>query len=200
MSAEGGYFIGQVVRHEPPRGIVAGPETAPVWHALIVPPQKELAVRKYLRARDIYAFFPSETKVRHDRGKRIERERPIVARHVYAQFRQAPQWDVMKRRERLITGVYCNGAIPVVIPSEVIRHLQGLTVEAQRLKEARAEMLRVRAGDRATIAEGPLAGFMVDVTEVKGGVAWFEFLTGARASADLRSLERIVPSGDQALA
>jgi len=80
--------------------------------------------------------------------------------------------------------------MPIIIPSDIIKRLQGLTVESERLRIARAEMLRVRAGDVAIITQGALAGFKVDVTQVSGGVAWFTFLTGAKASANVASLER----------
>lgn len=187
------YFIGQTLPPaEQRRGITWGPEIPPTWYALIVPPQKELATRKFLRAHDIYAFFPSQTVTRHVAGKRYDREKPIVTQHVYAQFRQAPQWDVMKERRRLITGVFAIGGRPIEIPRDIIRHLQGLTVEAEKLREARAEMMRVRAGDQATITDGPLAGFIVNVEDVKGGEAWFSFLTGGRGRASIATLERRV--------
>ncbi len=185
------YHIGDVIPAAQPRlGIVSGPEHPPIWHALIVAPQKEIAVRDYLRAQGIYAFFPSIIKARHTHGKRYEREHPIVSQHVYAQFRQQPQWAEMKQNRRLITGVFCIGGRPIEIHRDVIRHLQGLTVEAERLREARAEMLRVRPGDKAMITDGPLAGFMVEVDEVKGGEALFRFWTGGKGRASVKTLER----------
>ena len=187
------YEIGQVFPAITRRGIVSGQEISPVWHVLIVPPQKERAVREYLRKRDIYAFYPSEATTRTIKGRKIENERPIVSQHVYAQFKQAPQWDVMKAVHRLITGVMCHAGQPIKVHPDVIRHLQGLTVEAQRLKEARAEMLRVRPGDKATIIAGPLAGFAVDVLDVKNGEAIISLIMGGRVKASIASLERNTP-------
>lgn len=187
------YEIGQTFPAVTRRGIVSGPEMQPVWNVLIVPPQKERAVREYLRARDIYAFYPSETSTRVLRGKKIETERPVVSQHVYAQFRQQPQWDVMKRVHRLISGVMCQGGTPIKVHPDIIRHLQGLTVEAQRINEARAEMLRVRPGDKATIISGPLAGFMVDVVDIKQGEAIISLMMGGRVKAATASLERRLP-------
>lgn len=185
------YTIGQL--HPPAivRGIVTGPDTEPVWHCLIVAPQKERATREYFRARDIYAFYPSETRTRVIRGRRTETERPIITGHLYVKFRNAVNWDVMKAR-RLITGIYCRGNIPVEIPAPIIRHLQGLTVEAQRLEEARLEMLRVREGDRATIVSGPLAGLVVDVGQITGNEAWLTIPRWGKVKADIKGLERIV--------
>ena len=190
------YVPGKIYPYIKPRGIVSGPDTAPTWHALVVPPQKERATREYFRAQTMFAFYPSQAETRTIRGRRVEKERPIITQHVYVQFRQAPQWDVMKENRRLITGVYSIGADPVVIPSDIIRHLQGLTVEAERLKQARAELLRVRAGDRAKIKEGPLSGFTVDVERVSNGMAWFDFITGGKGRAMVSDLVRDLPIAD----
>ena len=186
------YEYGKMYTYTPPRGIV-GQKIEPVWHALVVPPQKERATREYLRAQGIYAFYPSQLSSRTIRGKKITRERPMITQHVYARFTHTPQWDVLKEQRRVITGVYSIASVPIAIPSDVIRRLQGLTVEAERLREARAELLRVRAGDKAAIKGGPLAGFLVDVRTVSHGVAFFEFLTGGKGSAEVGSLERVLP-------
>lgn len=186
------YEIGQSVPFEKPRGIVAGPDMSPVWFALQVPSQKQRATTEHLRAHGVYAFYPSEQITRRVKGKKITRERAIVSGQVYAQFRQAPQWDVLIERQRLITGVFCRNGWPVEIPRDVIRHLQGLTVEAEALKAARAELLRVREGDRAKIVSGPLEGFQVDVEGVRDGMVWFSFITGGRGRANLKDLERNV--------
>ncbi|MDX8348557.1 hypothetical protein SLH49_11215 [Cognatiyoonia sp. IB215446] len=83
------------------------------------------------------------------------------------------------------------------IPRNVIRHLQGLTVDAKALHEARAEICRIKPGQRAKIAAGPLEGFAVDVTEVKNGIAWFDFVTGGKGKADVASL--VADLNDKAL-
>ncbi len=185
--------IGQIVPYTAPRRIVSGPETPPIWHCLIVPPQKERAAREFLRKRDIFSFFPSEEITRVVAGKKRTIEKPMITQHVYAQFRQQPQWDVMKRVHRLITGVYCIGGKPVAIPRDVIRHLQGMTVEAERLRAAQAELMRIREGDTAEIVEGPLAGFSVSVVGTSNGEAWWEMVSGAKGKMPVSRLRRVLP-------
>jgi hypothetical protein len=73
----------------------------------------------------------------------------------------------------------------------VIKHLQGLTVEAERLEAARAEMARVREGDTATILTGPLAGLVVEVGKITGREAWLNIPFGGRIKADVAGLQRI---------
>jgi transcription antitermination factor NusG len=176
-----------------PFAITLPPEIEPTWFCLLVAPQKELATREHLRANGVYAFYPSREKRYTRQGKTIRIERPEVTGYVFAQFRQRPMWHVMKEKRRLITGVLGVNGAPVEINRDVIRHLQGLTLEAAKLEEARREMFRVRPGDKATFAEGPLKGFVVEVTDVLGDMAKFAGVFGIRSKADLSSLVRIMP-------
>jgi transcription antitermination factor NusG len=177
-----------------PQQIEIGEDGPPTWHCVIVHPQCEAKARAYFRARDVFAFYPSETRTRHVRGKKIETERPCIPGHLYVQFRKRPQWHVLKAR-RIIAGIFCTGNVPVAIHPTVIRHLQGLTVEAQRLAEARAEMLRVREGDKATIISGALAGLVVDVGQITGDEVWLNLQFGGRIKASIKSLERHAAMG-----
>ncbi|MBC7282622.1 transcription termination/antitermination NusG family protein [Hoeflea sp.] len=189
------WRVGDTVSIERCRDIVSGPETAPEWYALIVQSQRMARLRDGLRGRGIYTFYPSEEVQRRDRrGNAIMVERPYISGLIYSQFRQAPQWDVMKSRG-LIYGVVSHGCYPVRIHPDVIRHLQGMTVEQERLEEARREMMRVREGDTAKVlTPTPLGDYMVEVTSITGGVAWFEYICGDRripGSAPVDALERL---------
>jgi transcription antitermination factor NusG len=186
------YHIGQTLPPAQVQNITAGPEHPPVWHCVTVPRQCEARARAYFRARDVFAFYPSWNKARFNRftGKRDEIERPHIPGMVYAQFRAAPQWHVLKAR-RIITGILCRAGQPVAIHRDVIRHLQGLTVEAERLEAARAEMARVREGDTATILTGPLAGLVVEVGKITGREAWLNIPFGGRIKADVAGLQRM---------
>lgn len=183
------YRLGDIHPAAAVRDIITETPMPPTWHCLIVRPQSESKTRAYFDAKGMASFYPSQNYTRHMRGKKIQLERPLITQHVYVQFRSGVNWDVLKVR-RLITGVYCRGNIPVAIPADVIKHLQGLTVEAERLKAARAEMLRVRPGDQARIISGPLSGLIVDVGEITGKEAWLTSF-GGRVKANINSLERL---------
>ena len=173
------------------RGILGDTLPKPAWYALKVPPQREGKVRAVLRERDIHSCFPEYAKSIQIRGKRHERKYPVVTRVVYAKFTAAPQWDVMKLR-RIITGVYSYGDEPIAIPGDIISAIMGLPTEAEKLEAARLELLRVREGDRAVIATGPFAGFLVDVRTVLDGRVWFETLTGMKGQMDATGVERVI--------
>ena len=182
---------GRTYTFNAPAEVETGPEGPPVWHCVIVPPQGESKARAYFRQKGLFAFYPSETRTRHIRGRKVETERPYIPGHLYIQFRRRPQWHILKAR-RMVTGIFCTGNVPIVIHPDVIRHLQGLTVEAQRLAEARAEMLRVREGDTATIISGALAGLVVNVGPITGDEVWLNLQFGGKIKASIKSLERNV--------
>lgn len=189
------YRKGQVVPFEYKRGLTGAPLPRPVWYALTVPGGKEAAARDMLGLRGIHAQFPTREVKYRQRGKQIVRKFPIITRVIYAQFHDAPNWDVLKQR-RLITGVYGYGDRPMPIPYDVVRAVMGLPTVQEELEAARREMLRVRDGDKATISSGPLAGFVVNVDEVKDGIAWFETMTGIKGSAKVNTLERQTDDGN----
>jgi transcription antitermination factor NusG len=192
------YEIGMSVPPAEQRlGLTSGPKWPPTWFCLTVAPQQERATRDHLKRHDIVAFYPSVERTTVRFGKKVVTERPIVGGYVYACFRAQPEWDVLKRRERLITGVFCYNAKPVEIARDVIHHLRGLTVDAERLRMAREEMARQmreaklpKPGDKAKIMQGPFSGFMVEVESVRGGAAWITGLLGGRIAIELGSLER----------
>lgn len=186
------YHIGQRIPLDYTRSIIGSEMACPQWFALCTPPQKERAVREALRIRGIHACYPEREVSYIVRGKRHQRKFPIITRVVYAKFRRQPQWDVLKAR-KLITGVFGHGETPIVIPSDVIRGVMGLPTKAEELEAARRELLRVREGDRATLASGPLSGLLVDVTTVAEGRVWFETLTGMKGETTMDSVERVIP-------
>lgn len=184
------YQIGRQVPLDYARTIIGDKMSKPIWYALQVPPQREHIAREALKAKGVHACYPErETTWRMKTGKRMSRKYPVVSQIVYAKFTHAPQWDVLKHR-RIITGVFSWGQTPIAIPGDTIRVIMGLPTEAERIEAAQRELMRVREGDKATLKDGPFAGHTVDVRTIKGGIAWFEMLTGVKGSARVETLER----------
>jgi len=182
------YKVGESVPLDYPRGITGAPMPT-AWYALRVPPQKERAVREFLKQKGVHACYPERGKVVQIRGKRHERKFPVITQIVYAKFRHQPQWDVLKAR-RIITGVFSYDDRPIRIPGDIVRAVMGLPTRAEELEAARQELLRVREGERAEIVEGPLSGFLVDVRKVQDGRVWFETLTGIKGEAATSAMKR----------
>lgn len=183
--------VGDTLPYTAPRGIIG--DKLPVgeyrWHALRVPPMKERAACAMLKAQRVFAFCPMEDRTRFRKGRKIVQSFPTVTQIIYARFRHQPNWDVMKDR-KLITGVFCNGNRPIHLHPDVIRAIQGLPTRAERLQEARDEMMRLYPGDRADMLDGPLAGFVVDVTRTEKGRVWWETFGGIKGSSDAGVLRK----------
>jgi transcriptional antiterminator NusG len=182
------YHIGQILPIEAKRDIL-GEDMPAAWYALQVPRQKENAVREMLKARGIHCCYPERDKTWRIRGKTQKRQYPIIPGVVYVKFTQRPHWDVLKAR-KLITGVYSYGDRPIELPGDVISAVMGLPTEAEKLEAARLELLRIKEGERATVAGGPLQGFVVDVLKVRDGRVWFETLTGIKGEAPETALRK----------
>lgn len=189
------YQVGQILPLDRTRGMTGEKLPKPVWHALTVPPGREAQAALMLQENDIHASYPTRESRSRQWGKIVTRTLPVITQVIYAQFREAPNWDVIRRR-RLITGVYSVGNQPIAIPYPVIRQIQGLDVALEALERAKEDMLRIRAGDSAEIMEGPLAGFTVDVTRVAGGRAWFQTVTGIKGSANVGDMRKDATSCD----
>ena len=177
------------------RGLIGEPLDQPVWHALQVPPQRERAAREALRALGIHACYPERLTSWRVRGKHYKRAVPVVARIVYAKFTHRPNWDVFRAR-RIITGVVSWGSVPIAIPKDTIAAVMGLPTEAEKLEQARRELLMVREAEQAVITDGPLSGAIVDVRQIRGGIAWFNTLAGIKGTAPVSALARHVAPTD----
>ena len=73
---------GRTYTFNAPAEVETGPEGPPVWHCVIVPPQGESKARAYFRQKGLFAFYPSETRTRHIRGRKVETERPYIPGHL----------------------------------------------------------------------------------------------------------------------
>lgn len=177
------YFQGQIVPLDNKASIIGDKMGKPNWHAVFVPPNKERSTTAALKAKGCFAFYPKRTSRWFVRGKRIEREFPQITGMIYARFKHQPHWHVMRDR-RLITGVMSVGTKPIDFPSEIIRRLQGLPERADALRQARARLGAIGKGDTAIVAEGPLAGYFVQVSDVKpdGTVFWHHDLFKGQSS------------------
>ncbi len=188
--------VGDVFPTDARDGLITG-HTHPTWYALLTPPHKEKAAREYLKAHDVHAFYPDEIRERYlPGGKRRRYEAPIVAGYVFGRFEGHPRWHVLKQRP-FFRGVVSLGGEPYPMSRPTIRRMQGLTLSAadrkrelREKREAARRALEPREGERAEITDGPLAGFMVDVRSISGGMAHYIMPNDVKGQAPLAKLER----------
>lgn len=173
------------------RGFTGRPLPAPVWHALIVAPQREKATADKLERCGVEVHYPTVEKTRSVKGKVKKYVRPMISQIIYAEFRHHPNWDVMRER-RLITGVFSIGTAPVELRPDDIAKVMGLPTEADRLEAERFEVERPRVGGQIEIISGPLEGFFVDVTRVEPGRVWFASFGGVKGDVATEMARRVV--------
>lgn len=184
------YHIGQTVPFDYARGLT-GKEIEPTWFALTVRSGREKTAQEALRAKGVHSCYPSQERAWRVQGKTHRRVYPVIAGVVYAKFTAEPHWDVLKYR-RIITGVYGRDDCPIAIPGDVIRAVMGLPTVAEELAAAQREMMRIREGDRARFAVGPLAGMIVNVDRVQAGRVWFTTISGLPIEARSEDMVRLV--------
>ena len=191
------YTIGQIISTPPSRLDPFGAACKPVWHCIIPKPTPKAHEegRAFFRAANMHAFYPSQERLTRAK-KPLPREVPLLPGYLFAQCLRAPLWHVIKS-ERWCRDVFKVGDAPVAFPYAMIRHLQGMTVEAEKLERAKCQMaddmrsaMRPIEGQAARFVSGPFEGHVVTVESIAGTVAQFDLL-GKRVAADLRGMERL---------
>lgn len=185
--------IGDPWPFESARGITGKPLMGPVWHALIVAPQKEAKAAHKLGNAGVEVQYPTVEKTRHIRGKAQKFIRPMISQIIYAKFNAAPNWDVMRDR-KIITGVFSIGSEPLKLRPDDISLVMGLPTEADRIEQERIDAETPRVGEQAEIITGPFSGFFVDITRVHAGRVWYEYIgkLGFKGEIDMNGVKRMV--------
>lgn len=170
------------------RGLVGAP-IPPVWNALITPPQKEQKTADRLRGAGVTVRYPTYTKVRHHHGKKHEYIRPAIPGIIYAHFKYAPQWDVLRQRG-LIIGTFARGGQPITLSEDDIARVMGLPTEAERQERERLEALIPRVGEKAEVNVAGMS-LLVDVERVEAGRVWWSMVSGLKGEAAVKKMRRI---------
>ena len=191
------YQIGQIIRDTKPPPDPFGRDCAPAWYCIIPKPTPKAHEegREFFRAVNMHSFYPSQERMTRAK-KPAPREVPLVPGYLFAQCLRQPFWHVIKA-ERWCRDVFKVGEVPVAFPYQLIRHLQGMTVEAEKLEAAKRQMaddmrdaMCPIEGQAARFVSGPFEGHVVTVESIAGTVAQFDLL-GKRVAADLRGMERL---------
>lgn len=202
-----GYEIGQKILAEGSRAMMGAPLVAgdgkpdPRWYVLKVAAQREFDVKEWLKGEDgvLDAWLPTEKAWRIlPRGKRRKApyRKRIAPGYVFVCVSRVIAWDVLYQRANgKVIGVVGRDGEPLPVPEAQMRAMAKLPKTIKKLYAQKLEASRVRAGDKARIrgGTGAMCGWVVDVSEVNGGIAKvFLPLFGEReAEVSLESLERI---------
>ena len=194
------YRIGQALPPADAPPAPFGARCQPAWYCIT--PKRTAAAhaegREFFRRWNMHSFYPSEERTRQATGgrKRVTTEAPMVPGYLFAQCLQEPLWHVIKA-EPWCAGVFKIGETVIRFPWPVIKHLQGMTVDAERLARAKAELRqqmldasRPVEGKQARFVAGPFSGMIVTVSRVQGQIAHFEVF-GKPIKADVDTLRKV---------
>jgi transcription antitermination factor NusG len=180
--------IGDVLPWHPGRQPLGPPLLEPEWYILKSPPQQEARARLLLENLGVpEVWMPTEKAFRTVRGKRgkVEFQKRIAPGYLFAQFDRDPVWDRLFAIARgRLSGVVGVDGVPRVITEA---EMWAMEQAPERIEEERRRVLeqaeldrlarRPAPGTRATLLGGPMAGYVVDVTEIHRGLA--RWLCGA---------------------
>jgi transcription antitermination factor NusG len=198
------WRIGQTVPLESDRDVMTD-EPCGAWYIFRVRSHHELAAEAWLARVGIAdAWHPTETKwriIRAAKRKKVPYERCIAPGYVFARFPRVPKWHALFERScgRLI-GVVGYHERPLKITDKVLAQMQQVPARIQILreeeeaKERAARLARIpRAGEKARITEGPLAGRIVDVGMIDAGIARFisPLFQGIEVEMEVEKMERL---------
>jgi transcription antitermination factor NusG len=190
------YQVGMRLPPAEPRRMLCNTEIEPTWLIVEVRGGIEYKVRDKFAEFGIRSFFPGRIHVFHRNGRRQSKERATVTGYLFMHLDRLPNVDVMRER---VPGFYrvctSQGRFITVAPAK-IQELNGMTAEESALEERRRDAVRVRVGDTATILEGALKGYTVDVKSIHNGEAIIALAFGGKVKADLASLARVIPTGE----
>jgi transcription antitermination factor NusG len=168
-----------------PQAVLQRGACEPVWFAFQTPPLAEVRAQAWLGARGVEAWYPTEVAWRRlARGprRRVKYLRTVVPRYVFARFVGQPQWAALRECRWLSRVVGLEGR-PLPISERTMAQMAAVPRRLEELRRREIEARTIRAGDRALVRSGPLAGWVVEVTEVHGGIARFVVpLLGAAAA------------------
>lgn len=141
----------------------------PLWFALLVRAQREVAAERWLALRGVYGFHPVRGARVRRRGRVICRDSCYLPGYVFARF---PGWPVVHRVTGgpFVTGAVsrANGEWGVLDPAELQAiHRMRAVDDAIEARRALRRMPRpFTLGQPAQLRHGPLAGQAGEVVEM----------------------------------
>ncbi len=145
-------MLARTVSHTPelsrPSGIA--------WHVVYTSPQGESTAHKAIRALGFDAYMPLERTSRIIRRRRVEIERPLFSRYLFAGVEDWQKWEKIRHVDG-VEDVLRNNDIPSRVPLawiDMLRKLEGLG-SFDRRKNAPTPF---QIGEMVRVSEGPFAG------------------------------------------
>lgn len=162
-----------------------------LWHVVFTNVAKEFSAQMDLDACGFPTFLPTERKLVTRGRRRHEVERPLFPRYFFAVIPNTKIINVMQTRH--VHSLVPQAGGLATIRDDIIQDLRELD-SAGEFDDANLVPPELKAGDRARIKSGPLAGIIVRLKSVDGPARCkilFDLVDSQReASIPLANLER----------
>ncbi|MEP2717319.1 transcription termination/antitermination NusG family protein [Pseudophaeobacter sp.] len=201
-----GYEIGQQLRPSHHRGLTGDPlqtelgEPYRHWYILKVAALQEFVVQEWLRDEPgvVDAWLPTEKAWRNQpigRRRRIPYKKKIAPGYVFVCVDRQIAWDVLRHQSNgKVLGVVGRDDKPMPVPEDQMRAMKKLPKTIQKIYAEQEAARAIVAGMKARIKDdcGVMAGWVVDVSEVNGGIAkvLVPLFGGRSAKLDAKFLEK----------
>lgn len=137
------------------------------WYAIRTAPQRELTVHAMLSRKGYAVYLPVETRERRRaKGGRDEISVPMFSGYLFVRYPFS--WPHL-RAERHIIGIVSvtnDGIASPIDDAQIERLMHGAEAAIARVKASKPRALKT--GDLAKVANGPLVGKTVQITNIKG--------------------------------
>lgn len=200
------YKVGQQVGLSDHRELFGEPLTDALgepcarWYVLKVAVLQEFIVQEWLKGQAgvVDAWLPTEKAWRNQaRGHRrkIPYKRKIAPGYVFVCVDHQIIWDVLRQQSNgKVLGVVCHEGRPLPVPEGQMRAMKQLPKTIQKIYAERAAASAIAPGIKARIKDGSgvMAGWIVDVAEVNGGIAkvMVPLFGGRKAELEVSELTR----------
>ena len=134
------------------------------WYALYVKVRSEKKVKAGLEQRGIECFLPLKTERRKWSDRVKEVQLPLLTGYVFVRVSNKEYFEVLKTNG--VVRYVCFEGQAAVIPDHQIESLRIFMEKANTCMEITTE--HVRKGTEVRIVEGPLAGVVGEVVEIRG--------------------------------
>jgi transcription antitermination factor NusG len=135
------------------------------WRALIVQPQRELAVLSRMEYGRVDAYVPTVAGESTWSDRKKKTQRPLFSGYVFARFEQHDRAFVYSLSPWIVTGLEFGGELATITEQE-IAHLRALVSSGLPLSQGKV----LHAGDRVLVTRGPLKGVEGRLERVGDGV------------------------------
>ncbi|MDR1130683.1 MAG: UpxY family transcription antiterminator [Prevotellaceae bacterium] len=137
------------------------------WYAARVKYRTEKFIKKFLEEKEIKHFIPFRTVFRECRGKRIQREKPVISCLIFVNTDYATAISIPNESGFIVSYIYNNDTKRFqIIPDKQMQDFMFLVDYSESIM--RIPNYKLKKGDRVRVIKGDFIGIEGELIRVKG--------------------------------